>query len=153
MQAWLDNAGLKYDLTDKVIPDGRASECGVYNRPDFLFDCGTHFVVLEVDENAHAGYTCELARMVNITSTLGMSTVFVRYNPDGYKPARGHRAVGDAKRKEVLITVLQHNMNSLNVTAEDVERSTTGCWMVQLFFDGDDPCKHGELVGIHHRTD
>ena len=53
-------------------------------RPDFLFDCGTHFVIVEVDEHAHQDYDsdCEIARMVAIHSNLGLDTVFIRYNPD-----------------------------------------------------------------------
>jgi hypothetical protein len=56
-------------------------------RPDFLFDCGTHFVVLEVDENQHKQIdkNCETIRMINIFQSLGIKTKFVRYNPDEYK--------------------------------------------------------------------
>lgn len=85
--------------------------------------------------------------MVNITATLGLPTVFVRFNPDQYKPASGKQASA-AKRKEVLLRVLEHHMSALNVSPEEAEGSTTGCWMVQLFFDGYDHSTQTELVGV-----
>lgn len=67
-------------IHDKQFQNG----CYLKYRPDFLFDCGKYFVVLECDENAHKGYEqdCEFARMNNITLGLGLPTVFIRYNPD-----------------------------------------------------------------------
>lgn len=60
------------------------NECCIKNRPDFLFDCGTHFVILECDENAHCHYEkeCEIIRMNNISTGLGLPTRWIRYNPD-----------------------------------------------------------------------
>ena len=68
------------------------SECGSY-RPDLLFDAGTHFVVVEIDEEQHKlitynnryGNICERVRENNIFISLGLPTVFIRYNPDSYK--------------------------------------------------------------------
>jgi len=80
----LDAYGFKYESCDRMVDQG---ECFKY-RPDFLFDCGTHFVVLEVDENQHKDktYACESIRMFNIFQSLGgMATRFIRYNPDGHK--------------------------------------------------------------------
>jgi hypothetical protein len=59
------------------------SECRRY-FPDFLFECGTFFIVLEVDEFAHSGYdvSCEKIRENNISIQLGLPTMFIRYNPD-----------------------------------------------------------------------
>lgn len=56
----------------------------VRNRPDFLFDCGTYFVILECDEDAHKNYEkeCEFVRMNNISYVLNKPTLFIRYNPD-----------------------------------------------------------------------
>lgn len=61
-------------------------ECGSY-RPDFLIDCGTHYIVVENDENQHETYEqeCEIVRMINIEQALGLRTIFLRYNPDAYK--------------------------------------------------------------------
>jgi len=51
-------------------------------RPDFLFDCSSHFIVVECDEDQHKIYdnNCEVIRMLNIYQAIGMSTIFLRYN-------------------------------------------------------------------------
>ncbi len=60
-------------------------ECGNY-RPDILIDCNSHFIIIEIDENQHEGYdkNCEMARMNNIYISLGLPTIFLRYNPDAF---------------------------------------------------------------------
>jgi hypothetical protein len=80
---FLDINNIEYVSCDRMVEMG---ECFTY-RPDFLFDCGTHFVVLEVDENQHKHIdkNCETIRMINIFQSLGIKTKFVRYNPDEYK--------------------------------------------------------------------
>ncbi len=80
---------IKYLSHDRMIDRG---EC-LKSRPDFIIDCNTHFIVLEVDENQHKSYDniCEFNRMVNISQTLGMRTIFIRYNPDPY--------IDDTKKK------------------------------------------------------
>jgi hypothetical protein len=75
---------LKNNLTfvrDKQVGN---NDCCFRYRPDFLFDCGTYFVVLECDEDAHNSYDkdCEIVRMNNITMSIGLPTKFIRYNPD-----------------------------------------------------------------------
>ena len=58
-------------------------------RPDRVYDCGTHFVVIEVDENQHKGYNksnnCELVRMHQIYESLGMHCTFLRFNPNNFR--------------------------------------------------------------------
>jgi hypothetical protein len=63
------------------------STCQTY-YPDFLKDCGTFFLIIECDENAHSSYpaSCERIRENNIVFALGLPCVFIRYNPD-YKGA------------------------------------------------------------------
>ena len=62
--------------------------CQDRTRPDFMFETpnGTHYVVVEVDENQHYGRleACECTRMVNITHSNQRPTLFIRYNPDKY---------------------------------------------------------------------
>ncbi len=143
VQAWLDAAGMTYQLTDRALTDARP--CGVYARPDFLFDAGSHAVVLEVDEHQHVAYECERKRMVDIASTIGMCTVFVRFNPDAYKPAPGIRGRPSMQtRRDTLLKVLRHHMEELRVSEEDIARSQTGAWVVRLFYDGDDPRRYVE---------
>ncbi len=148
VQAWLDAASdLTYELTDRVLPDGRA--CGVYARPDFLFDAGGHAVVLEVDENQHVAYECERKRMVELASTIGLPTVFVRFNPDGYKPAPGTRAVPNIEaRRDVLLKVLRHHLGELRVSEEELLQSQTGAWCVRLFYDGDSASEYTKIKPV-----
>lgn len=82
IEAFLKANKFKFISTDKIIESGK---CGK-ERPDFLFDCGTYFVVLEVDENQHKERACECeqTRMVNISQSLGLTTIFLRYNPDTF---------------------------------------------------------------------
>lgn len=66
---------------DKRIDGG----CTHY-RPDILIDYGSHCIIIEIDEFRHTNYTCEKKRMVDIYADLGArNTVFLRFNPDGYK--------------------------------------------------------------------
>ena len=78
--------------------------CGM-ERPDFLFDCGTHLVIVEVDENQHSNRPCECeqARMVNLAEVRGMPVTFIRYNPDSYAPAAGQTAASDPQRHTQLL--------------------------------------------------
>ena len=92
IKSLLDSKKIKYSFYDRIID----TNCGK-ERPDFVFDCKTHFVVLEVDENQHTTYNknnknnknnqydCETVRMINISQSLGLTTVFIRYNSDSYK--------------------------------------------------------------------
>ena len=55
-------------------------------RPDFAFDRGSYYVIVECDEDAHRQYdvSCERKRMYEITAGLGLPVVFIRYNPDSF---------------------------------------------------------------------
>ncbi len=48
-------------------------------------------VIVEIDEDQHKQYTpeCEQTRMLNIAQALGQPVIFIRYNPDAYRDARG----------------------------------------------------------------
>ena len=126
----------RYDLYDEKVDRG---ECGK-ERPDFAWDCGTHWLVLEVDEHQHKDRqeTCECTRMVNLAGTFGMAVVFVRYNPDAYKPLRGKQAAF-RHRIDVLERWLSHLMR------EPPQGLVT---MIQLFFDGysDESAKISTIV-------
>jgi hypothetical protein len=67
-------------IHDKVVQN----MCCLRYRPDFVIDCNTFFIVIEVDEDAHRHYEqeCEVIRMNNIAHSLGLPTKFIRYNPD-----------------------------------------------------------------------
>eukprot|EP00899_Mesostigma_viride_P012584 jgi/Mesvir1/21326/Mv06694-RA.1 len=72
-----------YETHDRMIDGGAC----VRVRPDFVWDAGTHVLVLEVDEHQHMHYACECeqTRMVNVGQAMGMPTLFIRYNPDGFR--------------------------------------------------------------------
>lgn len=94
----------------RIVEDKRVAGGCSRKRPDVLMDCGTHWTVVEVDENQHATYdcVCENRRLMEIFTDLGsckselssssssysasssssetstMPLVVVRFNPDGY---------------------------------------------------------------------
>jgi hypothetical protein len=78
----------------------------VKSRPDFLFDCDTHLVVLEVDQWEHldgnykAG--CELARQYSIVAATGLPVHFIRYNPDAFSIDGSNVKVGERRRHTLL---------------------------------------------------
>lgn len=121
-----------FDITshDKMVDGGAC----VRYRPDFVFDAGSHFVLLEVDENQHESYPCECEqqRMVNLSQAMGMATIFIRYNPDRYKPPPGTRAVGTSAREDTLCTWLSH---LLKTESSPVARGGF-CDVLYLFYDG-----------------
>ena len=83
---YLDLRDLHGNSTDKIIDDGT---CGA-ERPDRVFDFGDKIVILECDEHQHKERQClcEQTRMVNLGQTFGgTSVLFIRWNPDKYKPA------------------------------------------------------------------
>jgi hypothetical protein len=111
--------------------DGGA--CGK-ERPDFLFDCGSRFVVVEVDEHQHRSNPCECeqTRMVNIAQGLGLPTVFVRYNPDPFKDALNTKQeLSYRVRHDWLERVVRRCLDTSIPNASFLEA-------VYLFFDGHD---------------
>ena len=103
--------------------------CGLKTRPDFLWDCDTHFLILEVDENQHLNYECDRPRMINISQALGMKTLFIRYNPDKFKVNGRLSKTSDNERCKQLIAWLKH-------TKETNYEFKGFCSYIELFFDG-----------------
>ena len=107
--------------------------CG-NERPDFLFESPlkTHFVILEIDEDQHYGRPeeCECTRMVNISQSLGLPTLFLRYNPDSYKTDKTKYDPAFSTRMKKLKFVLDKMIN-LNI------KNITGFVMLRkLYFNG-----------------
>jgi hypothetical protein len=108
------------------------TQCGK-ERPDFLWDLNSYYVILEVDEYQHQDRPCECeqTRMVNVTQGLGMSCLWVRYNPDEF---RGQTvSLRDKHRLDYLIKYLRHHAFVSPPTS-----STDMLRVVHLFFDGFD---------------
>lgn len=90
----------------KFIHDKKIiNDCCFKYRPDFLFDCDTYFIVLEVDEDAHDSYDkeCEIIRMNNISIGLGLPCKFIRYNPD-------NKNFKKKEKQKKLIEILNENL-------------------------------------------
>jgi len=79
----------------KVIDDKTIdTQCNSY-RPDRIYDCGTHFVIVECDEYQHKyKQICtqfkslkhqEESRMFAIQQASGINCFFIRWNPDSFK--------------------------------------------------------------------
>jgi hypothetical protein len=85
-------------------------------RPDFAYHCGTHIVIVEVDEEQHRSYNncgfekdekmkAENIRMYNIGNIFqGLPVVFIRYNPDDYK---------NSNNKKVLVAEVKYRLDSI----------------------------------------
>ena len=126
VKAWIDTSDLQtYESYDRQLDGG---SCGK-ERPDFMWDAVTHKIILEVDEDQHKDRPCECeqTRMVNLTNSIGMPCVWIRFNPDAYK---GQGNVTDAIRKDILIRTLKEYLGS------PPKSSNEFCRVVHLFFDG-----------------
>jgi hypothetical protein len=75
----LDDNNFQYEFYNKMLPN-----TNLRYRPDFLFNCDTYYIIVEVDENAHTGYSkqCEIKRMNDINMEMKKPVKFIRYNPD-----------------------------------------------------------------------
>lgn len=109
VQDYLDRHKYQYISCDKIINNGVC----IKNRPDFLFDCISHYVVLEIDEYQHRDISvnCEIERMKNIAGALGTPTIFIRYNPDTYKIKNKKNDKHFAIRMRDLESRLKYYMN------------------------------------------
>jgi hypothetical protein len=84
-------------------------------RPDFVYHCGNHIVIVEVDEDQHKSYSnCgstreeklagENRRMFEIFQIFqGLPVVFIRYNPDGFRVNQKIMKVSDRIRHRILV--------------------------------------------------
>jgi len=105
-------------LADRIID----STCNLY-RPDILYDCGTHIVVVECDENQHKNYpweSCSLnrslehmeeKRMYEIMVAYGLPAIFLRWNPDNFN-IKGSivKKYNNARRLEMLVKWVKYCM-------------------------------------------
>jgi hypothetical protein len=73
----------------KIVHDRIIEGSCLRYRPDFFIETPKgHIIIVEVDEDHHKDYdvNCEVVRMFNIQQAIMTPIVFVRYNPDTYKP-------------------------------------------------------------------
>jgi len=82
---------LTQQYPDKTITHDKHVECHRY-RPDFVFDMGSHTIVIEIDENQHKSYdtSCDNKRLMSIFQGLGSRPmIMLRFNPDRYDSTPG----------------------------------------------------------------
>ena len=118
----LQEASIGPFIHDRQIPD-----TNIRYRPDILFSCKHHTVILEVDEHQHDSYDqdAEVQRMKEIQAALGQPVTFLRYNPDAYQPAPGARQVLD--RIPTLIDCVKKAID---------RPPNNACEAVYIFYDG-----------------
>jgi hypothetical protein len=135
--SYLDK-NIKTDI--KPIDDRIIDPSCVKRRPDRVYDCGSYFVILEVDEHQHKSYSnsCsydskkqELRRMSQIHEALSngmMPVIFLRFNPDNFKVKGKIQKVNMQKRLEILSKWLLYclNLNTVNIKPLQIK---------YLFFD------------------
>lgn len=117
------------NVVDRIID----SECDTKERPDNVWDCGTHYIVLEVDENQHRSYceSGEYSRMINIHSHFnGVPVIFIRYNPNNFLDENGKKSKLNKNKKELeLIRWLNYF---------DTFECKKTCYVLYLFYDYND---------------
>jgi hypothetical protein len=107
---YLDN-NVKIENIINIQDDKVVNTYCNYYRPDRIYDIGTHYVIIEVDEEQHKGKrsSCskgeigELARMHEIQNAVGMNCIFLRFNPDTFKVNNKIQKVSINQRLKLLV--------------------------------------------------
>ena len=90
--------------------------------------------MLEVDEHQHRDRAedCECARMVNISQSFGIPTIFIRYNPDPFRTDDKKHDPTFSTRTKILKLCLDA---ALNITPDNLQLRGF-CSMTRIFFNG-----------------
>ena len=122
----------KFDYRDITVDTSCSKK-----RPDFGYDMDTHVVFVEVDENKHSRYACQLEggserRMWELYQSLGgQGAIFIRYNPDSFKDTKGKLVkISQSKREDILLKWIEHSFKEVPEKCEDMVR------VKYLFYDG-----------------
>lgn len=131
LKEWEVVCHLKRKIHKSPILDSNrpVSECS-RRRPDVYYDCGTHVVIVEVDEDKHRYYKpeCECARMNQIVSSLGgLPITFVRYNPDEVVNNGKKMEIPKSDRLELLIKIVN--------TEIEIHPDLFRVKLIQLYYD------------------
>ena len=116
-------------MTDTNKP---VDECSK-RRPDVYYDCFTHVVIVEIDEDQHRRYdsSCECARLSEIMSSIaGKPGIIIRYNPDKIMNKNEEITVSKKKRLKYLKKIVKRELNH--------EPETYKIKLIQLYYDGND---------------
>jgi hypothetical protein len=119
----------KIDFThDLIVKDGCSRK-----RPDFVILTTWGTIILEIDEHQHNRKTypcvCEITRMKQLYYDCGVANLlFIRYNPDAYKPLTSIKEEPSRFREDFLIRYIKNRMDKI----DDFKH----LGVVYLFYDG-----------------
>jgi EsV-1-7 cysteine-rich motif len=117
-------------------------------RPDWFFECFSHTIIVECDENQHEAYdtTCEVQRINELYTDLAYRPiVFIRFNPDEYTDSRGSKIESSFKYHSKLdVPVIRYEPEwraRLKALKEQIDYHKTHVptepvRVVSMFFDG-----------------
>ena len=129
---------------------GQDKSCALTRyRPDFCFDRGFYYLIVECDEDAHRQYDveCERKRMYEITGGLGLPVVFVRYNPDSFSINGTVSQCHHITKKRHLVNTVQ---KYLTTTRYDLFKRTT-LIVHYLFYDTTMTDSYERVIGLEER--
>lgn len=133
-KAILDGILPPYTSHDKAIALGMDPIWFGATRPDWVWMLQDRWVVLEVDENQHAGanYSCERRRELQICNVAAnMPMFFIRFNLDSFKTGSKTARVKSANE-----SISMRHAAVLNAISSAVEETApTGLNFVKLYFD------------------
>ncbi len=126
----LESNGVEF-THDTVVKGGISKR-----RPDFIIKTKWGIIILEIDEHQHNRTTyscqCEITRMRQIRFDFDHTVeklLFIRYNPDKYKPLTSLVEVNDRDRKDYLIRFIKARL-------ETIEEGFGCLGVIYLFYDG-----------------
>jgi hypothetical protein len=108
------------------------NECSK-RRPDVYYDCFTHVVIVEIDENQHKNYdsSCECARLSEIMGSIaGKPGTIIRYNPDKIMNNSIEITISKKKRLKYLTKIVKRELN--------LQPETYKIKLIQLYYDNND---------------
>lgn len=110
------NDWLKLEIDQPAVYDSKVQGGCSARRLDWRWECLTHTVGLENDENQHVSTQCEDKRTMEIFQDLGnRPLVLIRFNPDSYRDSENERIKGCFELDE---------KNKLEVVSDEWERRT-----------------------------
>ena len=125
---------LKKRINKKCMVDTNkpVNECSK-RRPDVYYDCFTHVVIVEIDENQHKNYdsSCECARLSEIMGSIaGKPGTIIRYNPDKIMNNSIEITISKKKRLKYLTKIVKRELN--------LQPETYKIKLIQLYYDNND---------------
>jgi hypothetical protein len=97
---------------------------GCSNRiPDLYLDCGSHNLVVEIDENQHSNYSCENKRMMELFNDGGaIPLLVIRFNPDSYEEDDEKRPPCFSYTRSGQLNIENCFTERFNVLCEEIEK-------------------------------